>query len=122
MAKPVFLHRRLQIRRRDLGARRDVAQIDADARHDAVLQRILVDRHPRFAEVARRIEVRAAVIGHRDVHHAVAMHVARLGERLLVRLPHAMDDRRLPRIARGAVIKLAGEIDDAHCYVLAVLR
>jgi hypothetical protein len=36
-----LLHRRLEIGRRDLGARRDVAQVDADAGHDAFLQRIL---------------------------------------------------------------------------------
>ena len=39
-----LLHRRLQIRWRDLGARRDMAQVDANAFDDALLQRIFVDR------------------------------------------------------------------------------
>jgi hypothetical protein len=102
-----LLHRGVEILRRDFGARLDVAQVDADAANDAVLQRVFVDRHALFAEVARRIDVRAAVIGHRDEHDAVAVHVARLGKSLLVGLPHAVDDRRLARIARRAVIELA---------------
>ena len=41
-------HRRFEIGRRDLGPRLDVPQVDADARHDAVLERILVDRRARL--------------------------------------------------------------------------
>ena len=67
-----------------------------------------------LAEVARRVDVRAAVVGHGEEHHAVALDVAGFGERLLVGLPDAVDDGRLARIARGAVIKLAAEIDDFH--------
>src|SRR6185437_12099885 len=47
-------------------------------------------------------------------HHAVAVHAVVLRARLLVRLPDAVDDRRLARIARGAVIEVAAEIDDLH--------
>ena len=102
-----WMDRGLQIGGRDLGARRNMPQVDADAGHDAVLERILVDRHALLAEVARRIDVRAAMIRHREEHHGVAVHVAGLGEGFLVRLPDAVDDGRLPRIARRAVIKLA---------------
>ena len=109
-----LLHRGLEVRRRDLGLRRDVAEIDADARHDAVLERIFVDRRAGDAEVARRVDVGAAVIGHREEHHAVALDVAGIGERLLVGLPDAVDDGRLARIARGAVVELTAQIDDLH--------
>ena len=39
-------------------------------------------------------------------------------KRLLVGLPDAVDDRRLARIARRAVIELAAQIDDAHGAIL----
>jgi len=48
---------------RDLGARRDVAQIEADARHDAVLQRVFIDRLAVSVEVPRRVDVGAGVSG-----------------------------------------------------------
>jgi hypothetical protein len=50
-----------------------VPKVDADAGNDAVLERIFVDRHATLAEVTRRIDVRAAVVGHREIHDAVAM-------------------------------------------------
>ena len=109
-----FFHRRFQIRRRDLGARRDMAKIDADAADDAILQRIFVDRRAGLAEMTRRVDMRAAVIGHGEKHHGIALDIAGIDERLFVRLPHAVDDRRLPRIGRRAMIKLAAQIDDAH--------
>ena len=37
-----------------------------------------------------------------------------LDERLLVGLPDAVDDGRMARIARGAVVEFAAEIDDLH--------
>jgi hypothetical protein len=52
------------------------------------------------------------VVGHREEHHAVALDVAGVDERLLVGFPDAVDDGRLARIARGAVIELAAEIND----------
>jgi len=109
-----FFHRRFEVRRRDLGAGSDMAEIDADAADDAVLQRIFVDRRAGLAEMARRVDMRAAVIGHGKKHHGVALDIARIDERLFVRLPDAVDDRRLPRIGRRAVIKFAAQIDDAH--------
>ena len=57
-------HRGLEIGRRDLGAGRDVAQVEADAGHDAFFQRILVDRNPAFAEMQRRVDMGAGVIDH----------------------------------------------------------
>jgi len=39
-----LLHRSLQFRRPELGLRRDVTEIDTDAGHDAVFQRVFVDR------------------------------------------------------------------------------
>src|SRR5690606_37476106 len=96
---------------------RDVAQIEADAGHDAMLQRVAVDRRSLLAEMARRVDVGAAVVGHREEHHAVAVNVAGIGERLLVGFPDAMDHRRLARIARRAVIKLPAEVDDLHARI-----
>jgi hypothetical protein len=58
------------------------------------------------------------MVGHGVEHHHVAVDVAGLGERFLVRLPDAVDDRRLARIARRAVIEVAAEIDDAHGWFL----
>ena len=55
----------------------------------------------------KRIDVSAAVIRHGEEHHRVALHVAGIDEGLLVRLPYAVNDRRLPRIGRRAMIKLA---------------
>jgi hypothetical protein len=40
--------------------------------------------------------------------------MAGFGERFLVGLPDAVDDGRMARIARGAMVKLTTEIDDLH--------
>ena len=95
-----------------------MAEVDADARDDAVLERIFVDRRAGDAEVTRRVHVRAAVVGHGEEHHAVALDVAGVGECLLVGLPDAVDDGRLARIARGAVVELTAQIDDLQDSVL----
>ena len=50
----------------------------------------------------------------RDRHHTVALDVSRLGKRLVVRFPDAVDDGRLSRIGWRAVIKLPAQIDDTH--------
>src|SRR3982074_2650122 len=42
------------------------------------------------------------------------MSVAGFGDRFLVGLPDAVDDGRMARIARGAVVELTAEIDDLH--------
>src|SRR6202043_3515598 len=91
-----------------------MAEIDADARHDAVLQRIFVDRLAASVEVPRRVDVGAGVVGHRDEHRGKPVHVAGFGERVFVGLPDAVDDGRMARIARGAVVELTAEIDDLH--------
>ena len=44
-------------------------------------------------EMARRVDMRAAVVGHGEIHDAVAMHVAGVDEGLRMGLPHAVDDR-----------------------------
>ena len=108
------LHRRLEIGRRDLGARRDVAQIDADTRYDAFLQRILVDRYAALAEMPGRVDVGAGMVDHRNEHRGKSVHIAGLGKGFLVGLPDAMHDRRMAGIAWGAVIEVAAEIDDLH--------
>src|SRR5207237_10019313 len=95
----------------------DVPQVDADARHNAVLERILVDRRPVRPEVARRIDVRTAMVGHGEIHDAVAVNVAGIGKSFSVRLPDAVNDRRLARITWRAMVELAAQIDDAHCHV-----
>jgi hypothetical protein len=115
-----LVDRGFQVRRRDLGTRRDVAQIDADAADDAALQRIFIDRNAALAEMARRIDMRAAMIGHGEKHYHIALDVAGFDERLFVRLPNAVDDRRLSRIGRRAMIKLAAEIDDPHASPFSV--
>ena len=71
-----LFHRRFEIGRRYFRARRKMAQIDADALDDAVLQRVLVDRRAALAKMARRVDVGAAVVGHGKEHHAVAVDVA----------------------------------------------
>ena len=114
-------HGRLQIRRRNLGTRRHVPEIDADPFHIAVLQRILVDRGRLRPEVARRVDMRAAVVGHGEEHDAVAMDVPGVGIGLFVRFPDAVNDRRLSRIGRSPVIELAAQVDDSHCSFLSLL-
>jgi hypothetical protein len=42
------------------------------------------------------------------------VYVAGFGERFLVGLPDAVDNGRMARIARGAVVELTTEIDDLH--------
>jgi hypothetical protein len=106
--------RLLQLRRRDFGLRRDVAQIEANSLHVAILERVLVDRRPGHAEVAGSIDVGAAVVGHGEKHHAVAVNVSRLDEGLLVGFPDAVDDGRLSRISGGAMIEFAAEVDHSH--------
>ena len=94
--------------------RRDVTEIDADARHDAVLQRVFVHRLAVPAEVARRVDVGTGVVRHRDEHRGKPVHLAGFGERFLVGLPDAVDDGRMARIARGTVVEFTAEIDDLH--------
>src|SRR5262245_12099631 len=67
-------------------------------------ERVFVDRDAALAEMTRRVDVRASVIRHREIHHTVALDVPRLGERLLVGLPDAVDHGQLARTARRAVI------------------
>src|SRR5262249_18366833 len=100
--------------RRDFRPRLDVAQIDADALHDAILERIFVDRRAALAKMPRRIDMRAAVIRHGEIHHAVALDIAGIGKGFFVGLPHTMDDGRLPRITWRAVIEFAAQIDYSH--------
>jgi len=107
-------HRLLQVRRRDFGLRRHVAQIEANSLHVAVLERIFVDRRPVLAEVAGSIDVGAAMVGHGEKHHAIAVNVAGFDEGLLVGFPDAVDDRRLPRIGGGAMIEFAAQVDHSH--------
>ena len=109
-----LLYRRFEIISRDLGAGRDMAQVDADAGHDAFFQRVLVDRDAARAEMPGRVDMGAAMIRHRDEHRRQPIDVSRIGKRLLVVLPHAVDDRRMTGIARGAMIEFAAEVDDFH--------
>src|SRR5262249_12397145 len=74
----------------------------------------LVDAGAGLAEVAGSIDVGAAVIGHGEKHHAVAVNVAGFDEGLLVGFPDAVDDRRLPRIGGGAMIEFAAQVDHSH--------
>src|SRR2546430_750750 len=71
-------------------------------------------RRPGHAEVAGSIDVGAAVVGHGEKHHAVAVNVSRLDEGLLVGFPDAVDDGRLSRISGGAMIEFAAEVDHSH--------
>src|SRR5262249_1314371 len=78
----------------------------------AVLQRIFVDGCAALAEVARRVDVRSAVVRHREKHHGISLYIARIDERFLVRLPYPVDDGRLSRIGRRTVIKIPAQIND----------
>ena len=89
-------------------------QVKADAGHDAVLEGIFVNGHAAASEVTRCIDVRSAMVGHGEIHDAVAVHIAGIGKSLLMRLPNAMDDGRLARIARRAMVEFAAEVDNAH--------
>src|SRR5262245_1230094 len=80
----------------------------------AVLERVVVDRRSVLAEVAGSIDVGAAMVGHGEKHHAVAVNVAGFDEGLLVGFPDAVDDRRLPRISGGAMIEFAAQVDHSH--------
>ena len=99
-----FVYRGLKVGGRDLGTRRDMAQVDADARHDTVLKRIFADRLAPPVEMPGRIDVGAAMVGHREEHRRQAVHVAGIGKGLFVGLPDAVDDRGMAGIARGAVV------------------
>jgi len=101
-----LFHGCFEVGRHNLGLGWNVPEIEADAFHIAIFEWILVDRCPALSEVAGSIDVRAAMVGHGDEHHAVALNVTRFGKRLLVGLPDAMNDGRLSRIGRGAVIEL----------------
>jgi hypothetical protein len=104
LARRLF-YRRVQISGRDFSPRRNMPQIDADALDDAILQWVFVDRRAGFAEVPRRVDMGAAVVRHGKEHHAIALDVSRLGKGLVVGLPDAVDDRRLSRIGRRAMIE-----------------
>ena len=91
-----------------------MAQVEADAGHDAFLERIFVDRDALLAKVPGRIDMGAAVIGHRDEHRRQSPDIAGVGQRVGVVLPHAVHDRGMSGIAGRAVIELAAEIDDFH--------
>jgi hypothetical protein len=47
------------------------------------------------------------------------MHVAAIGKGFLVSLPDAVNDRRMARIAGGAVIEFTAEVDNLHEQVLS---
>src|SRR5205823_2621754 len=99
-----------------------MAQVEANSLHVAVFERVLVDRDTALAEVSRRIDVGAAMIRHREEHHAVAVHISGLDERFLMRLPNAVNDRWLARISRRAVIELPAQVDHSHGLLLPSLR
>src|SRR5271166_1638101 len=117
-----LLDRGFQIGRPDLGTRRNVTQVDADALNDAVLQRVLVDRRAAHAEMARRVNVSPAVVGHGEVHHRIALDVAGIYKRFFVGLPHAVNDRRMSWVTRRAVIEISAQIDDPHRMLLPVTQ
>src|SRR6185437_12320045 len=95
-------------------ARRDVAQVDADARHDAFFQRIFVDPLAARVEMPGRVDMGAAMVGHGKIHRRETVHIAAVRKRLFMRLPHAVNDRGMAGIIRRAVIELAAEVDNLH--------
>src|SRR3974390_2928374 len=95
-----------------------MAQIEANSLHVAIFERVLIDRGPVLAEVARRIDVRAAMIRHGDEHHAVAVDVAGFRKGLFVGLPDPVNDRRLSRIGRRSMIEVPAQVDDSHFFLL----
>src|SRR3569832_797561 len=89
-------------------------QVDADAGHDALLERILIDGFAALVEMQGSIDMGAAVVGHGEIHRGEPVHLAAVRKGFLVRLPRTVDDGRVAGIARRAVIKLAAEVDDLH--------
>jgi hypothetical protein len=61
-----------------------------------------------------RIDVGAGVVHHGDEHRRQPVHIAGLSKGFFVRLPDAVHDGRMARIARGAVIELPAQVDDLH--------
>src|SRR6202023_3453435 len=57
------------------------------------------------------------VISARGAMWRRSMHMPGCNERLLVRGPDAVDNRRMARIGRGFVIEFAAEVDDLHGWV-----
>ena len=106
--------RDLEVVDRDLGLWNDMAQIDTDSGNNAVLERILVDRCAFNAEMPRSVQMRAAVVGHREIHHGIAVDVSGVGECLFMGFPDAVDDRRLARIGRRAMMEFPAQVDDSH--------
>src|ERR1700716_2260525 len=62
-----------------------------------------------------RVDMGAGVVGHGDEHRRQPVHAV-FGQRIRMALPDAVDDGGMPGIARGAMIKLAAEIDDFHFW------
>src|SRR4029077_3052657 len=114
-----LLHRCFQIGRLYFRTRCNVAQVDADTWDDADLQWVFVDRGAAHSKMPRRVHVSAAVVCHGKVHHRIALYVARVNERLFVRLPHAVNDWRMSRITRRPMIEISAQIHDSHCLLLA---
>src|SRR5262249_61264804 len=77
------------------------------------------DRGAAHTKMTRRVPVSAAVVCHGKVHNRIALYVARVNERLFVRLPYAVNDWRMSRITRRAMIEISAQIDDSHCMLLA---
>src|SRR4029079_13577444 len=100
--------------RRNLRARRDVPEIKADAGHDAFLERIFVNRYAACSEMPGCVDMGAGMVAHRDEHRGQPVPMSGFDEGLFVRLPQAMDNRRMAGINRRPLIKLPAEIDDPH--------
>ena len=91
-----------------------MAEIKEDARYDAFFQRVLVDRDAARPKMPGRIDMRAAMVGHRDEHRGKPVDIAGVGKGILVVLPDAMDDGRMAGIGRSAMMEFAAEVDDFH--------
>src|SRR3569832_1463697 len=89
-------------------------QVDADARHDALLERILIDGFAALVEMQGSIDMGAAMVGHGEIHRGEPVHLAAVRKGFLVRLPHPVDDGGVAGIVRRAMITLAAEVDDLH--------
>src|ERR1700753_467914 len=91
-----------------------MAEVQADSGHDALFQRIFLDRDAGPAEMEGCVDMCASVVRHRDDHRCKPMHISGFHERILMRFPDSMEGRRMSGIAGSADVELARKIDNLH--------
>src|ERR1700748_2360276 len=91
-----------------------MAEGQADPGHDALFERIFLDRDAGPAAMKGRVDMGAGVVRHRDDHRSQPMHISGFHERILMRLPDGVEGGRMSGIAGSADVELASKIDNLH--------